>query len=81
MRSRNNKRLNSLIVKDAHYNLIVILLNDRFGIQARGGCSCAGAYGHELLNVDQARSHQIWRAIHDGDLSSKPGWVRAFISP
>jgi selenocysteine lyase/cysteine desulfurase len=71
----------SFIVTGAHHNLIVKLLNDRFGIQARGGCSCAGTYGHHLLHVDPARSHKIWRAIHSGDLSSKPGWIRISIHP
>lgn len=71
----------SFIVKDAHYNLIVRLLNDRFGIQTRGGCSCAGTYGHALLKVDAARSHKIWSAIQAGDLSSKPGWIRVSFHP
>ena len=71
----------SFIVKGAHYNLIARLLNDKFGIQTRGGCSCAGTYGHKLLNVDQAWSHKIWRAIRSGDLSSKPGWVRVSFHP
>ena len=71
----------SFIVKGAHYNLIVRLLNDKFGIQTRGGCSCAGTYGHRLLNVDQAWSHKIRRAIRAGDLSSKPGWIRISLHP
>ena len=71
----------SFIVKGAHYNLVVRLLNDKFGIQTRGGCSCAGTYGHHLLNVDQTRSQKIWSAIHSGDLSAKPGWVRVSIHP
>jgi selenocysteine lyase/cysteine desulfurase len=71
----------SFIVKGAHYNLIVRLLNDRYGIQTRGGCSCAGTYGHRLLNVDQAWSRKIWSAIQSGDLSSKPGWIRVSIHP
>jgi selenocysteine lyase/cysteine desulfurase len=71
----------SFMVKSAHYNLIVRLLNDRYGIQTRGGCSCAGTYGHHLLNVDQAWSHKIWSAIDSGDLSSKPGWIRVSLHP
>jgi selenocysteine lyase/cysteine desulfurase len=71
----------SFIVKGAHYNLIVKLLNDKFGIQTRGGCSCAGTYGHHLLNVDKTWSHKIWSAIQSGDLSSKPGWIRVSIHP
>jgi len=71
----------SFIVEGAHYNLIVRLLNDKFGIQTRGGCSCAGTYGHQLLHVDQAWSHKIGSAIRSGDLSSKPGWIRLSIHP
>jgi selenocysteine lyase/cysteine desulfurase len=71
----------SFIIKGAHYNLIVRLLNDKFGIQTRGGCSCAGTYGHHLMNVDHAWSHKIWSAIHSGDMSSKPGWIRVSIHP
>ena len=64
-----------------HYNLMVRLLNDRYGIQVRGGCSCAGTYGHYLLHVDPSRSKAITDAIDHGDLSSKPGWVRFSLHP
>lgn len=79
----NKQRLGmiSFIIKDAHYNLIVKLLNDKFGIQTRGGCSCAGTYGHVLLNVDKKKSHKILNRILSGDLSIKPGWVRLSIHP
>jgi len=66
---------------EKHYNLIVKLLNDKFGVQVRGGCSCAGTYGHILLNVDQGTSHQITCEIDAGDLSNKPGWVRVSLHP
>jgi selenocysteine lyase/cysteine desulfurase len=71
----------SLYFDDIHYNLIVKLLNDRFGIQVRGGCSCAGTYGHYLLNVDYTYSHEITSLIDKGDLSKKPGWVRFSLHP
>ncbi|MEI9918437.1 MAG: aminotransferase class V-fold PLP-dependent enzyme [Bacteroidota bacterium] len=71
----------SFIVDGAHYNLIVKILNDRFGIQMRGGCSCAGTYGHTLLNVPQSQSFEIWQAISSGDMSSKPGWIRLSLHP
>lgn len=71
----------SFYVEDVHYNLIVKLLNDRFGIQVRGGCSCAGTYGHYLLHVDPTRSKMITDKIDQGDLSEKPGWVRMSIHP
>ncbi len=71
----------SFYVEDLHYNLIVKLLNDKFGIQVRGGCSCAGTYGHYLLHVDPTRSKTITQKINDGDLSDKPGWVRFSLHP
>jgi selenocysteine lyase/cysteine desulfurase len=64
-----------------HFNLIVKLLSDRFGIQVRGGCACAGTYGHFLLEVSYDRSHQITEKISQGDLSEKPGWVRVSLHP
>ncbi len=71
----------SFYIEDLHYNLGVRLLNDRFGIQVRGGCSCAGTYGHYLLNVDPERSQSITDRINEGDLTKKPGWIRASIHP
>jgi selenocysteine lyase/cysteine desulfurase len=71
----------SFYVPNMHYNLIVKLLNDRFGIQSRGGCSCAGTYGHILLNVNHEQSRSITYKIDQGDLSEKPGWVRISLHP
>ncbi|MEE9432026.1 MAG: aminotransferase class V-fold PLP-dependent enzyme, partial [Melioribacteraceae bacterium] len=71
----------SFYVEDVHFNLIVKLLNDKYGIQVRGGCSCAGTYGHYLLHVDPTRSHYITKKISEGDLSEKPGWVRMSLHP
>ena len=71
----------SFYVDDLHYNLIVKLLNDRFGVQTRGGCSCAGTYGHFLLHVDHAQSKSITDQINAGILSNKPGWVRLSLHP
>ncbi|WGH76145.1 aminotransferase class V-fold PLP-dependent enzyme [Tenacibaculum tangerinum] len=64
-----------------HFNLVVKLLNDRFGIQTRGGCSCAGTYGHFLLNVDQIRSNEIKGQILEGCNTEKPGWIRLSVHP
>ena len=68
-----------------HHNYVVALLNDLFGIQARGGCSCAGPYGHRLLGIDLDRSHAFQREITKGCEGIKPGWTRLnfnyFISP
>ena len=71
----------SFYVDNIHYNLIVKLLNDRFGIQVRGGCSCAGTYGHYLLHVTPEQSQHITEKIDHGDLSEKPGWVRMSVHP
>ena len=71
----------SFYFDDIHYNLVVKLLSDRFGIQVRGGCACAGTYGHFLLNVDYEHSHQITQKINTGDLSDKPGWIRLSLHP
>jgi selenocysteine lyase/cysteine desulfurase len=78
-----SKRLGaiSFYIDNIHYNLIVKLLNDRFGIQVRGGCSCAGTYGHYLLHVTPEQSQHITDKIDHGDLSEKPGWVRMSIHP
>jgi selenocysteine lyase/cysteine desulfurase len=59
-----------------HHNFVVALLNDLFGIQTRGGCSCAGPYGHRLLHIDLDRSHEFERQIAGGCEGIKPGWVR-----
>jgi selenocysteine lyase/cysteine desulfurase len=59
-----------------HHNFVVALLNDLFGIQSRGGCSCAGPYGHRLLGIDLERSHAFEREIARGCEGIKPGWVR-----
>jgi selenocysteine lyase/cysteine desulfurase len=71
----------SFYVPDIHYNLMVRLLSDRFGVQTRGGCSCAGTYGHILLGVDEQTSQEITCQIDQGDLSRKPGWVRVSLHP
>jgi selenocysteine lyase/cysteine desulfurase len=62
--------------KYLHHNLVVAMLNDLFGIQARGGCSCAGPYGHRLLGIDLEQSHEFEEQITTGCEGIKPGWVR-----
>lgn len=80
---KNTDRLGvfSFYIENLHYNLIVRLLNDRFGIQTRGGCSCAGTYGHYLLNVDVSLSKSIEQKILGGCLAERPGWIRMSIHP
>ena len=79
----HKKRLSifSFYFEKYHFNLVVKLLNDRFGIQTRGGCSCAGTYGHFLLNVDQVTSNRIKDEISHGCNTQKPGWVRLSLHP
>ena len=71
----------SFYIEDMHYNFGVKVLNDKFGIQVRGGCSCAGTYGHYLLNVTKEISNEITCEINSGDLTHKPGWIRMSIHP
>ncbi len=59
-----------------HYDFVVALLNDLFGIQSRGGCSCAGPYGHRLLGIDLETSKQYEKQIVAGCELVKPGWTR-----
>lgn len=80
---KQRKRLGiiSFYFEDIHYNLLVKLLSDRYGIQVRGGCACAGTYGHFLLDVSYEHSKRITELINHGDLSEKPGWVRLSLHP
>ncbi len=71
----------SFNIKDLPFNLGVSLLNDRFGIQTRGGCSCAGTYGHFLLRLDQDKSVTIAESVKKGDYLVRPGWIRLSIHP
>jgi selenocysteine lyase/cysteine desulfurase len=71
----------SFNIKDArgkylHHKLLTVLLNDLFGIQSRAGCSCAGPYGHRLLNIDEATSEKYRSAVQQGHCGLKPGWCR-----
>ncbi|WP_319559918.1 aminotransferase class V-fold PLP-dependent enzyme [Marispirochaeta sp.] len=71
----------SFYIEGVHHNLVVRLLNDYFGIQSRGGCSCAGTYGHFLLHVSRELSQTITREIDSGNFAHKPGWVRISLHP
>ncbi|PYF83479.1 selenocysteine lyase/cysteine desulfurase [Marinomonas alcarazii] len=59
-----------------HHGFVTASLNDLFGIQVRGGCSCAGPYGHQLLGIDKTESERIQLALKKGEKLVKPGWVR-----
>lgn len=71
----------SFYFKELHYNLSVRILNDYFGIQVRGGCACAGTYGHVLLNIDKERSYQFLEEIECGSIMNRPGWIRLSVHP
>ena len=71
----------SFYIDELHYNLGVKLLNDKFGVQTRGGCSCAGTYGHFLLHIDLLTSEEYKNKIEDGCLLDRPGWIRMSIHP
>jgi selenocysteine lyase/cysteine desulfurase len=71
----------SFYIDELHYNLAVRILNDRYGIQVRGGCSCAGTYGHIIFDIDQDYSCQITSKIDEGDNSEKVGWIRMSFHP
>lgn len=62
--------------QELHYGFVVSLLNDLFGIQVRGGCSCAGPYAHTLLGMDMGFSRQVEAAVSCGLGVLRPGWVR-----
>jgi selenocysteine lyase/cysteine desulfurase len=63
-----------------HQQLFTRMLSDLYGIQARGGCACAGPYAHRLIGIDRATSGLLRQAILDGDESRKPGWTRLNLS-
>lgn len=77
------KRIGSISfgIENIHYNLIVRLLNDRFGIQVRGGWSCASTYSHHLFELNKIYSKEITDGIAKKDLTIKPGWVRLSLHP
>lgn len=59
-----------------HYGFVAAVLNDVFGIQSRGGCSCAGPYAHTLLGIDLSHAKAIESLVVNGDSIMRPGWVR-----
>jgi len=71
----------SFVIEDIHYNLIVRLLNDRFGIQVRGGWSCASTYAHYLFNINEKKSAEITNELLQRNQTNKPGWVRLSLHP
>ena len=77
----NRLSIFSFYIEGLHYDLGVRMLNDYFGIQTRGGCSCAGTYGHFLLDIKKQLSAELTDLIDNGDTSQKPGWIRVSLHP
>ncbi|MFH6993941.1 aminotransferase class V-fold PLP-dependent enzyme [Flavobacterium sp. FlaQc-48] len=71
----------SFTIENIHYNLIVRIINDRFGIQVRGGWSCASTYAHYLFDIDNEESMVMTNELLQKNLSNKPGWVRISLHP
>ena len=59
-----------------HQQLFTRMLSDIYGIQARGGCACAGPYAHRLLDIDHQASDELFADLKAGKEMRKPGWVR-----
>jgi selenocysteine lyase/cysteine desulfurase len=68
-------------IEGLHYNLVVRLLNDYFGIQVRGGWSCASTYCHYLFDMDEGISARLTEKIDNSNMTGKPGWVRISLHP
>ncbi|TQS70014.1 aminotransferase class V-fold PLP-dependent enzyme [Rhodobacteraceae bacterium] len=66
--------------RQVHPQLVARILSDCYGIQARGGCACAGPYAHRLLGIDHAQSARIMAALARGEELEKPGWTRLNLS-
>ncbi len=79
--NQNRLPIVSFYVEGIHHQLIVKLLNDIYGIQVRGGCSCAGTYGHYLLDIEKKQSKVITDEIDNGNHFVKPGWIRVSLHP
>jgi len=78
---KNRLGVISFTIGDLHHDMAVKMLNDYYGIQTRGGCSCAGTYGHYLLGIDHEKSDEIIGKVNAGERLMKPGWVRLSIHP
>lgn len=71
----------SFNIDDIHYNAVVRIMNDRFGIQIRGGWACASTYCHYLFELDQSQSKRLTDGIDSQNLTGKPGWARMSLHP
>lgn len=63
-----------------HPQLVTRMLSDHYGIQARGGCACAGPYAHRLLGIGRDESERLTMRLAAGHELDKPGWTRLNLS-
>ncbi|KPQ14545.1 MAG: Selenocysteine lyase [Rhodobacteraceae bacterium HLUCCA09] len=66
--------------RPVHHQLVTRLLSDLHGVQARGGCACAGPYAHRLLGIDAPASEALRARLARGEELDKPGWTRLNLS-
>ncbi|MFQ3230151.1 aminotransferase class V-fold PLP-dependent enzyme [Reinekea sp.] len=78
---RDRLSIFSIIFEQVDYHQAVTILSEQYGIETRGGCACAGTYGHHLLNIDHCMSNKITDEISEEHQESKPGWVRVSFHP
>lgn len=78
---RDRQAILSLQFENFYFETVVKALNDIFGIQTRGGCSCAGTYSHYLNNIGPEQSKNIMQHVTNGNLNARPGWVRISLHP
>jgi len=76
LNNKNRMPIISFTVDDITYDAVTKSLSDFYGIQSRGGCSCAAVYAHELLNISEHYSNILHNQIKKGNCHNKPGWVR-----
>jgi selenocysteine lyase/cysteine desulfurase len=73
----NRQPIFIFMIDQVHYNYIVILLNDLFGIQTRGGISCCSLLAQDILKIDVSEQRQIYDHIASGKgVPSNYGWCR-----
>jgi selenocysteine lyase/cysteine desulfurase len=78
---RDRLSIFSILFNNLDYRDAVAILSDQYRVETRGGCACAGTYGHHLLNIDQSTSRQITEQLDDEHQDLKPGWVRLSLHP
>ena len=78
---RDRQAILSIQFENFYFETVVKALNDMFGIQTRGGCSCAGTYSHYLNNISREQSQAIMQQVEKGNMNARPGWVRISLHP